>query len=176
MFKWLLGRWITSDFKRDLNHAKDVWDLDEARSACVFLLERTATVKLADQADDPNTPLASTLNEIRDNTALMNTAWYHRSHPTTISRIVLDDWLTARHAVLSDAIHFHVLSSIEFELSQFIASRLKPQEIKDVESYVRLPPPSTSVEQSRPLLHGSGIMPLRGAARVKSPGTHSSCE
>lgn len=164
MFKWLLGRWITSDFKRDLNHAKDVWDLYEARSASVFLLERTATVKLADQADDPNAPLASTLNEIRENAAVMKTGWYHRSHPLTISRIVLDDWLTARHAVLSDAIHFHVLSAIEFELSQFIASRLKPQEIEDVQSYVRLSPPSTSIEPSCPLLRGSGIAPLRGAA------------
>lgn len=130
MLKWMSGKLLVYNFRRDLKLAQYNCGNQQARKLCSFLLQHIFAVKTAGRLGHENelNVTTQTLASIRRQPS----SWLQRVQPETVADALLDHWLSAKSAVLSSLLDEKIFQTIDDEIWLFAKSILKPQEIEDL--------------------------------------------
>lgn len=131
MLKWLAGKLLLQNFRRDLRYAQHNLDARQARRLCEFLLRHTYAVKRARSLDHDAQLLVE--NEVSNILSDLPSGWLSRLQPDTVAMAVLDDWLASERAASTELLDRKLFRLIDDEVWSFVKDRLKPQEIETIQ-------------------------------------------
>jgi hypothetical protein len=130
MLKWMSGKLLVYNFRRDLQFARYNCCNRQARKLCSFLLRHIFAVKAAGRLGRENELDVTT--EALASFRRQPSSWLQRIQPETVADALLDHWLSAKSAVLSNLLDEKIFQTIDDELWVFAKSVLKPKEIEDL--------------------------------------------
>ena len=130
MLKWMSGKLLVHNFRRDLKFARYNCGNQQARKLCSFILRHIFAVKAAGRLGHEDELGVTT--EALASFRRQPSSWLQRIQLETVSDALLDHWLSAKSAVLSNLLDEKIFQTIDDELWVFAKSVLKPQEIEDL--------------------------------------------
>ena len=130
MLKWMSGKLLVYNFRRDLQFVRYNCGNQQARELCSFLLRHIFAVKSAGRLGHEN-ELNATMEALAS-FRRQPSGWLQRIQPETVAGALLDHWLSAKSAVLSNLIDEKIFQTIDDEIWVFAKNTLKPKEIEDL--------------------------------------------
>ncbi|MDO9384304.1 MAG: hypothetical protein Q7T86_15745 [Hyphomicrobiaceae bacterium] len=133
MLKWLSGKLVHQDFRRNLRYVQENLGSSAARDCCSSVLRQIFIVK-SEAKFGADAELKAAHDAYLLTKRSTPSGWLTRTRPETAAVALLEDWLSAKVASLNGALEPQIFLAIDNELWSFAKERLKPSEIEAIHS------------------------------------------
>lgn len=131
MFRWLSGKLVLQDFRRNLRYLQDNLGTNAARDCCMLLLRQIFAIK-HEARFGGNAELRAAKDAYSLTLSHLPSGWLKRIQPDTATAALLENWLSAKLATLTGELDPRVFRLIDDGLWSFAKDRLKPKEIEAI--------------------------------------------